>query len=329
MILADKIIKLRKKNGWSQEELAEKIDVSRQAVSKWESASAIPSLEKILQLCALFGVTSDYLLKDEMEDEEFVDEPYASEVKRVSPEEAIGYIEHRRRTSWKIAVATFLCILSPITLLILYAALSLPDTAVSETLAGVIGFTVLFLFVACAVVLYIDCGFKNTPYAFLEKSVPFELEYGVSGIVNEKLKNFRNTYTVSNMIATCLCILSPIPLIVSAFTENDFFVTVMLSVTMILAGIGVFIFIVVGVQHASMQKLLKEGEFTLKEKQKSAVKKPIGFAYWGIVVAVYLAWSFLTNDWHITWLTFAVGGVLFPVLMMICNILIDRHNQNK
>ena len=42
MILADKIVKLRKRNGWSQEELANKIDVSRQAVSKWESASAIP-----------------------------------------------------------------------------------------------------------------------------------------------------------------------------------------------------------------------------------------------------------------------------------------------
>lgn len=50
MILADKLIKLRKRNGWSQEELANKIDVSRQAVSKWESSSAIPSLEKFYNL---------------------------------------------------------------------------------------------------------------------------------------------------------------------------------------------------------------------------------------------------------------------------------------
>ena len=46
MILADKIIRLRKKNGWSQEELAEKMQVSRQAVSKWEGAQTIPDLEK-------------------------------------------------------------------------------------------------------------------------------------------------------------------------------------------------------------------------------------------------------------------------------------------
>ena len=66
MILADKIVRLRKKNGWSQEELAQKMNVSRQAVSKWESAQTIPELEKILQLGALFGVTTDYLLKDDI-----------------------------------------------------------------------------------------------------------------------------------------------------------------------------------------------------------------------------------------------------------------------
>jgi len=70
MILADKIIRLRKKNGWSQEELAEKMQVSRQAVSKWEGAQSAPDLEKVLMLSSLFDVTTDYLLKDEIEDGE-------------------------------------------------------------------------------------------------------------------------------------------------------------------------------------------------------------------------------------------------------------------
>ena len=65
MILADKIIDLRKKNGWSQEELAEKLGVSRQAVSKWESAQAIPDLGRVLAMADLFSVTTDYLLRDE------------------------------------------------------------------------------------------------------------------------------------------------------------------------------------------------------------------------------------------------------------------------
>ena len=73
MILADKIVRLRKKQGLSQEELAEKLDVSRQAISKWESAHSVPDLEKILQLGYIFGVSTDYLLKDEIEEEDSVE----------------------------------------------------------------------------------------------------------------------------------------------------------------------------------------------------------------------------------------------------------------
>ena len=57
MILADKIILLRKKEGWSQEELAEQLGVSRQAVSKWESARSVPDMDKLLTMSRIFGVT--------------------------------------------------------------------------------------------------------------------------------------------------------------------------------------------------------------------------------------------------------------------------------
>ena len=67
MKLSDKIIKLRKTNGWSQEELAEKLDVSRQAISRWESTAAQPDATNILKLSKLFGVTTDYLLNEEYE----------------------------------------------------------------------------------------------------------------------------------------------------------------------------------------------------------------------------------------------------------------------
>lgn len=63
MILSEKIIMLRKKYGWSQEELAERLDISRQSVSKWESGASIPDLERIVSMSQLFGVTTDYLLK--------------------------------------------------------------------------------------------------------------------------------------------------------------------------------------------------------------------------------------------------------------------------
>ena len=65
MILAEKIMEMRKKNGWSQEELAYQLGVSRQSVSKWESGASIPDLERILKLSEIFGVSTDYLLKEE------------------------------------------------------------------------------------------------------------------------------------------------------------------------------------------------------------------------------------------------------------------------
>ena len=67
MILADKIINERKKNGWSQEELAEKLVVSRQSVSKWEGAQSVPDMQRILEMSRIFGVSCDYLLKEELE----------------------------------------------------------------------------------------------------------------------------------------------------------------------------------------------------------------------------------------------------------------------
>ena len=70
MILADKITALRKKAGWSQEELAEQLGVTRQSVSKWEGAQSVPEMDKVVQMSRLFGVTTDFLLKDELSEEE-------------------------------------------------------------------------------------------------------------------------------------------------------------------------------------------------------------------------------------------------------------------
>ena len=98
MILADKIIEERKKNGWTQEDLAQKLGVSRQSVSKWESAGAIPDLKKIIQLGDLFGVSTDYLLKDEVEKEntETICDTDC-ELHRVSMEEANTYMDEKKK----------------------------------------------------------------------------------------------------------------------------------------------------------------------------------------------------------------------------------------
>ena len=64
MTMGEKILNMRKARGWSQEELADRVGVSRQAVSRWESGSAKPDADKIIVICDLFGISADYLLRD-------------------------------------------------------------------------------------------------------------------------------------------------------------------------------------------------------------------------------------------------------------------------
>lgn len=144
MILADKIIAQRKKNGWSQEELAEKMNVSRQAVSKWEAAQTTPDLKKILRLGKLFGVTTDYLLKDEIETEVFTEDAEEAPIRKITLAEANEYLAQRKDASVKIAIATFLCMVSIIPLLLLSAAEEFSSLPITENTAVGIGVIVLF-----------------------------------------------------------------------------------------------------------------------------------------------------------------------------------------
>lgn len=63
MDFSEKLLTLRKAKNLTQEELAEKLNVSRQSVSKWESGQAVPELDKIVAISTVFDVTTDYLLK--------------------------------------------------------------------------------------------------------------------------------------------------------------------------------------------------------------------------------------------------------------------------
>lgn len=69
-MLSERLYKLRKKSGLSQEQIAEQLNVSRQAISKWESGAAVPESEKLIIISEYFKVSVDYLLKDVDEEEQ-------------------------------------------------------------------------------------------------------------------------------------------------------------------------------------------------------------------------------------------------------------------
>lgn len=334
MIFADKLIALRKKAGWSQEELAEKMDVSRQAVSKWEAAQSTPDLGRVLELSRLFGVTTDYLLKDELGEEEAYtkeDEKPASNLRRVSLAEAQDYLALRQAAAGRISIASFLCVVSVIPLLLLAALSELPSSVISEDLAGVLGLCFLLPCVAVAVALFVSVGMKNKPYGFLDDT-PFETEYGVDGMVREKQKAFADAYTRTNIIATVLCVLSPLPLIVGAAMQSDFVVISCLCVTLLLVAVAVLLFVRVGTVRAAMNRLLHEGDFSDKgevEQREKKIKGRVAAIYWLSATALFLLALFLPLGVlsAYSWVIWPVAGVLFAVVMVTLSLILDRNKH--
>ena len=326
MIFSDLLIQLRKKAGWSQEELAEQMNVTRQSVSKWEGAQSVPDLEKMLRLSELFSVSTDYLLKDGIEGEGGSIPPdEVSALRRVSLEEANAFLSVKAQTSKSIALAVFLCVLSPICLLILGAVSEVKGYGLPDYAAGGIGMIILLIFVAIAVVIFISSGRKTEEFDYLEKEV-FETEYGVSGMVAERKARYSTTYTRSNIIGAALCIMALIPFFAGAVfnDENELLLMTMLSVSFVLAGIGIAFFIRSGIIWASYEKLLQEGDYSRAKKEIQPIVTAISVVYWLIVTAIYLGYSLFTNNWGYSWVIWVVAGVVFPAVVVVTNLFCKK-----
>ena len=326
MILADKIINLRKKNGWSQEELAEKLGVTRQSVSKYEGAQSIPDLDKILKLSEIFGVTTDYLIKDELEEEEYAPSQIQEKesgsdrsVHKVTMEMANEYLQIIDWSAGKTAFATMLCILSPIVLLMLGAMSEMPNYHISENAAAGIGICVLIVLIAIAVTIFILCGMKTKKYEFMEKE-DIETVYGVSGMVKEKRDAYHSPYVTQLVIGITCCICSVIPLFGTlAVSESDFYMVSAVCMLLTLVAIGTYFIVRSAAKMNAMNQLLEEEDYTRQKKHENKKMSGPVTVYWLIATAIYLAWSFTTNDWDRTWIIWPVVGVLFPAFYAIVN----------
>ena len=324
MILADKIINLRKKNGWSQEELAEKLGVTRQSISKYEGAQSIPDLDKILKISEIFGVTTDYLIKDELEEEEYAasqmqenESESDRSVHKVTMEMANEYLQIIDWSAGKTAFATMLCILSPIVLLMLGAMSEMPNYHISENAAAGIGICVLIVLIAIAVTIFILCGMKTKKYEYMEKE-DIETAYGVSGMVKEKRDAYHSPYVTQLVIGITCCICSVIPLFGTlAVSESDFYMVSAVCMLLTLVAIGTYFIVRSAAKMNAMNQLLEEEDYTRQKKHENKKMSGPVTVYWLIATAIYLAWSFTTNDWDRTWIIWPVVGVLFPAFYAI------------
>lgn len=140
----------------------------------------------------------------------------------------------------------------------------------------------------------------------------FELAYGVKSVIKERYEGFSKYYINRFSIGIGMCIISVIPLLVaSAFDAPDRLLMMMLALLLAIARIAVYILTrVVSVKEVYMC-ILKEDEYSPRYKKENKKVEKFAAFYWPIVVAIYLGWSFLTDNWGITWVVWPVAGLIF------------------
>ena len=333
MILADKIIKLRKKMGWSQEELAERLGVSRQSVSKWEGAQSTPDLERVLQLSALFGVSTDYLLKDATANEsepirDFVREDAENNEKvleeeplpkrEVSAAEAEDYLAAVKRVGPRIALGVLLCILSPVALILL-GGLSDFRLLMSEGVAAAIGIAALFLFVGAAVAIFIINGMALSKYEYMEKDL-LVLPEVLEKTLREEYEANSKKEIIRITVGVLCCIFGVLLLVVVSclFPIFEELILACTAALFLFAAIGVYIIVHTCYLRGAYQKLLQIEEYSIGSKERTVRRVIMDNIYWPIVLAVYLGISFLTHRWDMTWIIWPVAAIFStPVEMML------------
>ena len=341
MILADKIIELRKKSGLSQEELAEKMNVSRQSVSKWEGAQSIPDLDKILALSKIFGVSTDYLLKDDFETAELVptDDSDGSPLRRVSMEEANRFLRLNEKYAPRTAFGVMLCILSPVLLIILagiseYRPNFFGGFTITEDFAGGIGCVVMFLIVAAAVTIFITTGQKLKDFDYLEKE-NIDTEYGVSGMAKERREAYQSKHTTSLILGTVICIISIVPLflVIAVSGDEDFPAVMSMALLLAICSFGVYLLTKTSVINSGFNMLLEEDDYTREIKSDKKKRRDIMVIYWLIVTAIYIGYIWYVrshafddisfySDWKKSGLViWAAAGVLCPVVSRIVKLI--------
>ena len=339
MILAEKIMTLRKKKGWSQEELAEKLEISRQSVSKWESAASIPDIDRILALSRLFEVSTDYLLKDELENEpvenvEVSEEGSQQDMRSVSMEEANRFMELWRKLSWPMAGAIALFVLCPVPVILLTVMSEQRTFGIDEDFAGGVGVAIMLVMVAVGVAVCILCGLRSSKYDYLKKE-RFRLEYGVAGVTEKKKEEFALVFRCSVACGVVLCILGAVPVLLSeAFGSSEATDEYWVILLFAMVALAVFLFVRVGLVNGSFTQLLQQEEYTPENKEFSKRTTPLAGAYWCLATALFLALGSYKGErhwigWRYAYVFWPIAGVLFGALMFLQRWLYQKRKRDE
>ena len=368
MLLSEKIMSLRKRNGWSQEELAQQLGVSRQSVSKWESMASMPDIQKIMAMSELFGVSTDYLLKDELEElpataavavadstgtsasggiagadpsavlggSSTADNASTSKIVApklsVSLETATEYLDAIARTSRPTAGAITLFILGPALLVSLATysedALYFDPMRISPDALSIAGICIMMLFVAAGVGLLILQDMKLAKFKQL-KEASLELQYGVEAAVRRRAESTESLRYMQQAAGVCLTILSAIPFLIASYYGTGFIFTLGFFAAAILVSLGVYLLVYSGILRDGYRVLLQEGDFSHDEKSNKRDHKSAALKYRPIAKAYFGTITLLYVGYSFITKDWKSSWIIWPVSALLYHIIISILNALK
>ena len=368
MLLSEKIMSLRKRTGWSQEELAQQLGVSRQSVSKWESMASMPDIQKIMAMSELFGVSTDYLLKDELEElpataavavadstgtsasgdiagadpsavlggSSTADN--ASTSKTVAPklsvslETATEYLDAIARTSRPTAGAITLFILGPALLVSLATysedALYFDPMRISPDALSIAGICIMMLFIAAGVGLLILQDMKLAKFKQL-KEASLELQYGVEAAVRRRAESTESLRYMQQAAGVCLTILSAIPFLIASYYGTGLTFALGFFVAAILVSLGVYLLVYSGILRDGYRVLLQEGDFSHDEKSNKRDSKSAALKYRPIAKAYFGTIALLYVGYSFITKDWKSSWIIWPVSALLYHIIISILNALK
>lgn len=311
MNISEKIILLRQQQDWSQEELASLLGVSRQAVSKWELGDSTPDLERIIRMAELFQISTDMLVRDDLNVQP------EEGLSRLSDGQAQEFIETRMKYTPVLIIGIMLCILAPIPLIVLpggweagYFHALLP----SADAAALSGLVILLALIVIAVGLIVYSSSQLDRFEWMETS-PFLISQSTRRQARHELEVCSKQVTILTTAGICLIILGVIPLVALSML-NEKLAPFGVGILLAIVAIGAPMIIYASNLKETWQMLLEEGDFTPARKQVRKKYSWLPGVYWCVVTAIYLIVSFLSERWEITWVIMMAAGILYGAIVI-------------
>ena len=228
----------------------------------------------------------------------------------VTSEEIQGFLDTESKNAWRIAIGVFLCI----------TCVVYPIFGIFECAGFNFGACGMFLSIGVAVALFVFSGITRKEWEFLQKE-PCRIDLNTAEAVRAQRKSFKSTRALLTSIGVLLCATCFVPAIVSSSGALSG------GLLFIFIGLGVFLFVYTSVINSSYDQVLAINDGSTisgrygKEPEENRVfvnknAEIVMSVYGPTVVCLYLILSFLTMQWHLTWLIFPIAAVLRKILMI-------------